>query len=450
MKKILLTLLASICLGLVLSAIHISFATKHIINDRIHSFSNFISVFDATRERLNIVSKNIMENLSHEQDSSKYKNLKKDAAILYRDNKIDATDRNVLSTLTHLFESSPEYLKSDYFNGLNYLSINNNLLFFRIAPNHYQTFKRSIRCSSSDYCALLYYNVSQQSSTYTYDILQDPTGDISLTLTVPIIQDNNTVGSLISDIPVTHIFNSQTFINKEYDKGKNIYSFSDSDIPVLQYHQDFSIDNKNILRLKISYLEIWLSRSFLIFQYSSLIFFILFLFLKKKELDRITKNMTKGKDGFYDPQFNSLHSDVDVYNYQITESRHLEDVVKSNQDNSLILIKYDLQEAIQLNAVTDAHSHIIKIIGSLIRSTDYLIKESHIQNELIILLPKCSTENATRVLNKVLYRLNEEPFSSHRLKLKATRLISNIQDITSIDSVIAIAKDEIFKMGTEK
>lgn len=449
MKKTLLTLLTSICLGIVLSAVHISFTTKNIINDRIYAFSNFVSVFDASRERLSLVSKSVMENLSTKQDASITKRTKKDVNALYRDNKIDQTDRNVLSTLTHLFQSSPTLINNDYFKELSYLSVNNNLLFYRITPNEHQTYQKSIECNLSDYCALLYYNASQANASYTYDILQEPSGNIALTLTVPIVKDEKTVGSLISDIPVGNVFNQQTFIEKEYYNGKNVYSFADSDIPVLQYHKDFNIDVTNILRLKVSYLKIWLSNSSLLFQYSGLVFLILYLRLKKIEQERITQNITQGKEGFIDAQFNNFHSDIPVYNYQITESRHLKDVVTSNKENSLILIKYNLEQATQLNVVQQAHSHIVEVIGSFIRASDYLIRENSAKDELIILLPKCSTENATRVLNKVFYRLNDEAYSTHSLKLKATRLISNIQDTSSIDDAISMAKDEIFKISSD-
>lgn len=448
MKKILLTILVSLCLGTLLSAIHISFATKHIINDKKYSFENFISVFDSARDRLNIVSKSVMASLSVKHDADTIKT--KDILDLYNNERISIVDATVLQTLTNIVEESPNLIKDEYVNDLSYLSLNNNTLFYRIKPVNRSSFKNAIACQTSDYCALLYYNAKLPNINYTYDILQDPSGNVAMTLTRPLTKDETNIGSLILDIPVANIFNAHTYINKEYYNGKNVYSFSDSDIPVLQFHQDYPVDAKTIVRLKVSYLNVWFSKSYLIIQYSSLIFFILFLILKKRELDRLTRNIVEGKESFYDAQFNKLVDDIAVYNYDITESRHLEEVVKTNAENSLILVKYNLDEAKTFNVVPQAHSHIIEVIGSFIRGSDYIIKNTKFEDELIILLPKCSTENATRVLNKILYKLSEEAYSGHELKLKATRLISNIQDTVSIDSVVAIAQDEIFKIGGER
>ncbi len=450
MKKISLAILASIGMGLLLGAIHISLATNGIIKDKVYKFNNFVSIFDASRDKLNIASKSIMENLNQRQDSSFIDKNKKDIQSLYSKDKINIVDAVILQTLANLYENSPHLINKEHFNEINFLSVSSNTLFYRIIPTQYSTYKNALPCETSDYCALLYYNSKLSNMTYTYDILEDPSGNVSFTMSMPLINRDVNIGSLILDIPVEHIFAEHTFVTKEYYNGKNIYSFADSDFPILQYEGDFRIDAKNAIRIKISYIDIWLSKSYLFVQYSCMVFFILFLLLKKVELDRLTRNIVAGKDSFYHAQFNRLSEDVAVYDYEITESRHLQDVVKANEENSLILVKYDLNEAKQRNVVPLAHTHMVNVIGSFIRATDYLIKNSDHEDELIVLLPRCSTENAVKVVNKVLYRLSDDTFSDHKLKIRASRIISNIQDTTTIDSVINIAQDEIFKTTGEK
>ncbi|WP_165311099.1 hypothetical protein [Vibrio ziniensis] len=446
MKRISLAILASIGLGLILGALHISFATNSIISDKVYRFNNFISVFDASREKLNIVSKNILSNLAQDKDGAFIRDNNKDLKDLYVKGKINIVDATILQTISDLYDNNPRLINEEYNKELNYLSVVNGTLFYRIKPTNYLTFKNSIQCELSDYCALLYYNSKLSSVTYNYDILEDPSGSTNFTISRPIIKDGVNLGSLILDIPVSNIFNQHTFMNKEYYNGKNVYSFSSSDLPILQYQGDFYIDTKNIIRIKISYVDIWVSHSYLFVQYSALVFFILFLLLKKIELNRLTRNIVAGKESFYDTEFNKLCDDVAVYSYEITESRHLEDVIKANAENSLILVKYDLEEAKQRNVVPMAHAHMVAIIGSFIRASDYLIRNSNSDNELIILLPKCSTENAVKVLNKVLFRLGDDMYSEHELKLRASRIISNIQSSANIDSIVSIAQDEISKL----
>jgi len=449
MKKISLAIVASLFLGLLLGAMHISLATNHIIQDKIYKFNNFISVFDASREKLSIVSKSIKNNLSLIADESFANESNKDILSLYNTNTINLSDTIVLQTIADLYNNYPHLINKEYVNAVSYLSLSNNTLFYRIEPNNYSTFSNTIPCGTSDYCALLYYNSKLANGTYTYDVLEDPSGNASFTLSMPISKGNKNLGSLIYDIPIDDMFSENTFIRKEYENGKNIYSFSNSDLPILQYQGDFRIDANNVIRIKVSYVKIWTSKSYIFAQYSAFVFFILYLVFKKIELDRLTKNIIAGKESFYHSQFNKLHEDIAVYDYTITESRHLKDVIKANSENALILIKYNLDEAKEHNIIPMAHAHMVEIIGSFIRSTDYLIRDTDKEDELVVLLPRCSTTNATKVYNKIAYQLGAETYSDKNLKLQAVKIISNIQNSDNVDDILEIDRNEILKGSDE-
>ncbi|WP_146029101.1 hypothetical protein [Vibrio diazotrophicus] len=444
MKKILLTVLVSLCLGILLNALHLAVITNGLVKQKIHDFNNFISVFDAARDKLHITASNIQSELSKEQDASIVEKQNRDVKYLFNDNTIDLNDVRTLDTLTQLYNSAPEFVNSRYVNALSYLSFHSKSIFYSVKPTGRSTYKEEIKCSTSEYCSFLYDNSKSSTGAYTYDIFENTqAGGITLTLSTAITHNGEKTGSLVLDIPVNEAFNTKVLIEKKYENGKNIYVFSTTKNPLFNYHENYNIDQKNILRLKVSYLELWLSKAYLTVVYSLIIFCIIFMIINKRDFDKMTMNMVERKEAFYD-------EGTKTYRFEITKTRHLEDVVNGNEVNSLILIKYDLDEAKEHNAHLVAQKFMVDTVSSFIRASDYLIKNPKHEDELIMLLPKCSTENATKILNKVFYNLNEETYSDKKLKLKATRVIANLQNTASIDNLLSIAQKEVIKEGNER
>ncbi|NIY92644.1 hypothetical protein, partial [Vibrio diazotrophicus] len=269
MKKILLTVLVSLCLGLLLNALHLTVITDGLVKQKIHDFNNFISVFDAARDKLHITASNIQSELSKEQDASIVEKKNRDVKYLFDDNNIDLTDVITLDTLTQLYNSAPEFVNSQYVNALSYLSFNSKSIFYSVKPTGRSTYKEEIKCSTSEYCSFLYDNSKSSTGTYTYDIFENTkAGGITLTLSTAITHNGEKTGSLILDIPVKEAFNTKVLIEKKYENGKNIYVFSTTKNPLFNYHENYNIDPKNILRLKVSYLELWFSKAYLTVVYS--------------------------------------------------------------------------------------------------------------------------------------------------------------------------------------
>ncbi len=439
MKKILLTILVSLCLGLLLNALHLAVITNGLIKEKVYGFNNFISVFDASRDKLNLTANYIQTELNSGKDISIMDGQNRDVKYLFENNRININDVTTIDTLSKLFNNAPQFVNSRYNNSLSYLSFNSKSIFYSVKPTGRNTFKEEIKCQTSDYCAFLFGNSKSSQTDYTYDIFDNyQANGVTLTLTSPIMNNDEQIGSLILDILVNEIFDTPVFVEKKYDNGKNIYVFSDSKNPLFNYHEDYAIDKNNNLRLKVSYLNIWFSQAYLTFVYAIVIFCIMFMIINKRDFDKLTKNMVERKESFYDEGTNT-------YQYEITATRHLEDVVNSNDVNSLILIKYDLEEAKENNAQLVAQKFIVDTVSSFIRGSDYLIKNPKFEDELIMLLPKCSTENATKILNKVFYNFNESTYSDKNLKLKATRVIVNLQDTKNIDNLLSIAQKEVEK-----
>ncbi len=441
MKKILLTILVSLCLGLLLNALHLAVITNGLIKEKVYEFNNFISVFDASRDKLNLTANYIQTELNNGQDISIMDSQNRDVKYLFENNRININDATAIDTLSKLFNNAPQFVNNQYNNSLSYLSFNSKSIFYSIKPTGRNTFKEEIKCQTSDYCAFLFGSSKSSQTDYTYDIFDNyQANGVTFTLTSPIMNNDEQIGSLILDILVNEIFDTPVFVEKKYDNGKNIYVFSDSKNPLFNYHEDYVIDKKNNLRLKISYLNIWFSKTYLTLVYAIVIFCTMFMIINKRDFDKLTKNMVERKESFYD-------EGTKTYQYEIINTRHLEDVVNSNDVNSLILIKYDLEEAKKNNAQLVAQKFIVDTVSSFIRGSDYLIKNPKFEDELVMLLPKCSTENATKILNKVFYNLNEETYSDRKLKLRAKRVIFNLQDTKNIDNLLSIAQKEAFKEG---
>ncbi len=439
-NKYSISLLVGVLAGVLLTATHLAVTTGSLVKDKYQYFDHFISAFDMARDKLKMSVEGVHQQLNHDVSAFTIER-PADLEQLYINKGINDVDMITLTTLSKFYESNFSYIDNVHNMGLSYLSFDSEALFYGIGAKEEKSFKEQIKCKESNYCLFLYENSQRGFKGYTYDMFASATDNTTtFSVSAPITNNGERVGSLILDIPVDKLFDEKVYFNKQYNNGKNIYTISTSSSSFLKVSQDYTIDNVNTLRVEVSYLDIWLGKSGLILLYGFIAFCLMLLSLNKKEYVALVEDV---KEKAKSPQ-ETFYDDIQkTYSANILSSEYLKEIVNRHENNTLILVKYDLEQAREYDVVTQADSHIVYILSSFVRSTDFIIRYS--EDELLILLPKCSTENATKIVHKMFFNLGEQTYSDRKLKVKAHRVISSLESTAVIDRVIGISQQEIIK-----
>ncbi len=444
-NKYSVSLLVGVLAGIVLTAAHLTLTTGSLIKDKYQYFDRFISVFDMARDKLKMSTEGVHQQFARDLNTF---SIERDVDLnqLYMDKKINDADMITLATLAKFYEPKFSYIAKVNNMGLSYLSFNAEELFYGVNLKEDKSFKEQIKCSESNYCLFLYENSQRGFKGYTYDMFENAAEKTAIfTISAPVINRGERIGSLILDMPVNKFFDEQVYFNKTYATGKNIYTISSSSIPFLNTHKDYVIDNVNVLRVQVSYLQVWLSKIGLFLLYTVIAFCLMLLSLNKKEYIALVEDV---KEKAKSPQETFYDDMKKTYCSSILASEYLKEIVNRYEHNSLILVKYDVEEAKANEILNQADQHIVYILNSFVRSTDFIIRYS--EDELLILLPKCSTENATKIVHKMFFNLGEQTYSEMQLKVKAYRVISSLESTAVIDRVIGISQQEIAKEIAEE
>ncbi|SDG81176.1 hypothetical protein SAMN04488136_10347 [Vibrio xiamenensis] len=439
MKKVAITALISLFFGFLIHCAYIILNSNDLTNKELKDFNSFISVFELSNQKLFLTTQQLETSLIQkpvmlEQTSTAL-------TPLLNEQKITAQDATMLNSLFALSQYSAQFFTHRLYGEMSLHSSLSNTLFSHFGFSLGKPNFEYRRCDTTVLCSEIPKALGQASHLYHSLIMRQH--QPSLITVAAIEHQQQKVAQLMLEIPLQAFFTQPIVAvpSRSSNKvGVNIFLTSHQS---LNYVKEVAINERFTLRAHISYLDIWRQNGYLALLYACAIFIALSAINLAKSQAKATRVEILEQDWFEDES-------QQIYNSQFLKSAMLTRIINNDVEDSAILVRYGHEQitAKYGQAIAqDAYNHLITQIKAFIRNSDYLIDLKN--GELLIYLPKCSTDNADKVLKKIFYNLREERYSSEELQLKAFYFALSCKAGDKIQHILELARREIAKQAQQ-
>ncbi len=442
MKKVAITAIISLFFGFLIHCVTLIMNHQELSAQQLKDFDSFIAGFELSNHKLLLTAQRLEASLDQAAAAKKNPPTRSVTALL-RDQisapNLTTHDATLLSSLLALSQYSPAFLSHPRYGELSLYSLFSDTLFSHFGAAHGKPSFESRRCDTTPLCSDIPKATGQAAHAYHRLVMRQKQPILITVATID--HQQHKVAQLLLDMPLQSWFAKPMFAVQSASGKRLMVDIFLTTHSSFSYVKQVDVNPEFAFRAHLSYLDIWWQSASLSGLYASLIFITLMAAQLTTSRASATRIEMLEHDWFADET-------QQIYNARFLKSQKLSRMINNDVEDSTILVRYGHQQLVEKYGETvalAAYQHLVTQIKAFIRNSDYLIDLKN--GELLIYLPKCTTDNADKVLKKIFYNLREERYSDQQLPLKAFYFALSCKAGDNIQHILELARREIAKQA---
>ncbi len=293
---------------------------------------------------------------------------------------------------------------------------------------------RVLDCAQTTQCRNTYH-IEEKSRYFVFNGLK---GATNFRINTPIYVDEQLVAKLLIDMPLHAYLDAGFMLVEEFGRRMTHFIISDNNSTALTVHQEYPLSDDAVIQVRTSYVYMLTSHIGSILLTSILLFLAAISALLYKQTIQQRQAMNP-RETFFD-------NNTGTYFSSVLKSDYFLDTVQEHEHNTLVYLQYDADKVKKEHGseyIAIAFQHFVHVVNQFIRSTDFLIQVDGKQNQLMVVLPKCSIDNAKKVMAKMFYNFDREVFSDKNIVLNAAWTAAEFGQQQEFSQAIKEAKEQI-------